>query len=90
MKPNTTFIEQLRELGGLDDLRHPAKLLLDGQVLSTGRVHLQESVFSLMFLPDNGKTLDTPIHGATLMLRISLSKFRECLWRTVRRQGIIT
>ena len=69
MKPNTTFIEQLRALGRLDDLRHPAKLLLGSQVLSTGIVHLQESVSSLMFLPDNGKTLDTPIHGATLMLR---------------------
>lgn len=69
MNPKTTFIERLRDLGRLDDLRHPAKLLLDGQVLSTGIVHLQESVSSLMFQPDNGKTLDTPVHGVTLTLR---------------------
>jgi hypothetical protein len=69
MNPKTTFIERLRNLGQLDDLRHPAKLLLEGQVLSTGIVHLQKSVSSLMFQPDNGKTLDTPIHGVTLTLR---------------------
>jgi hypothetical protein len=68
MKAKPTFIEELESSGHLDNLDHPAKLFLDGQVLSTGEAHLQTSVSSLVFRPFHGKTLDTPVHGVTLKL----------------------
>lgn len=63
-----TFIEALRAAGRLDEAHHPAKLIRDGQVLSIGSALLEKSASYLVFRPDIGKTLDTPIHGVTLKL----------------------
>ena len=64
-----TLIEQLRQNSRIDGKHHPAKLLLGDKVLCMGSVLLEPDVSTLVFLPDGGKTLTTPIHGAALILR---------------------
>jgi hypothetical protein len=69
MKDKPTFIEQLRVAGQMDGRRRPATLFLDDQAPANGTVVLQESESVLVFVPDNGKTLDTPTHVIKLRLR---------------------
>src|SRR5438132_14350831 len=68
MNPEDAFREACKIAGHIPTPPRPAKILLDDQVLSSGLAHYDTETSTGSFSPQDGRTLDTPIHGATLML----------------------
>src|SRR5437016_7101214 len=83
MNPEDVFREACKIAGHIPTPPHPAKILLDDQVLSSGLAHYDTETSTGSFSPQDGGTLDTPIHGATLMLldthqSISIAQIQPC------------